>query len=206
MKKGKATEIGPVTNGAKDMIEMSNPYIVDIGIEGTSDLLFHAWNVEEIEAKANAKKGSKQKKTDNIESYVYRDSNGMICIPGEYLRQSMIWAAKFAQDPRSPRKSAMDIFKAAIISNTELAPIGKDWDYEYKCRVVVQRAGITRTRPAFKAGWKANFQMLVNLPEYIQPAFFHEILTNAGKLIGLADFRPSYGRFMVTRFEVKPEN
>ena len=122
---------------------------------------------------------------------------------GEYLRQSIIHAAKFRQDPRSPRKSAMDLFKAGIVALTPLASLGSEkWDYEHKCRVTVQRNGITRTRPAFKVGWQAQFELLCNTPEYIAPHVLHEVITNAGRLIGLADFRPTYGRFLVLHFEV----
>jgi hypothetical protein len=115
----------------------------------------------------------------------------------------MVYAAKFRQDPRSPRKSAFDLMKAAVSPLTELASLGKaDWDYLDARRVMVQRNGITRQRPAFNPGWRASFQFVLNLPEYVSPAFFHDILTLAGRAIGVADFRPTYGRFQIVRFEV----
>ncbi|MBW4469292.1 MAG: hypothetical protein KME45_03410 [Stenomitos rutilans HA7619-LM2] len=199
-----ATAVGPeVTNGALEVLELCQPYIATVKLEGVADILFHRWNCEEVEAKANAAKGSKTKKSDNIESYVYRDDEGILCIPGEYFRMAVINAAKFRQDPRSPRKSAMDLYKAGIVALTPLAPLGVSaWDYEHKCRVTVQRAGITRTRPALKAGWKCEISFLVNVPEYIRPVDFMDVLTMAGKLIGVADFRPTYGRFVVTSFQV----
>src|SRR3990167_9841325 len=83
-KKAKATEIGPVTNGGKESIENGIPYQARIRIEGTADILFHRWNCEAVEEKATAAKGSKSKKEDNIESYLYRDEDGNICLPGEY--------------------------------------------------------------------------------------------------------------------------
>ena len=43
---------------------------------------------------------------------------------------------------------------------------------------------------------------MVNLPEYIPPDALQDVLVNAGRLIGLADFRPTYGRFAVQRFEI----
>ena len=141
-------------------------------------------------------------KTDNIESYVYRNSEGNLCIPGEYLRQSVIQSAKYRQDPRSPRKSAMDLFKAGLVSLTELADTGKkDWDYLDQRRVVIQRSGVTRTRPALLAGWSATFQLEVLIPEYIDSNFLYEVLSQAGRLIGIGDFRPSYGRFQIVKFE-----
>ena len=110
------------------------------------------------------------------------------------------------QDPRSPRKSAKDLFNAVIFSLTELASLGtSDWDYEDKRRVVVQRNAITRVRPAFKEGWKAEFIMLVTEPGYVPPMLLQQVLAQAGRLNGLGDFRPTYGRFMVTRFEVIEE-
>jgi len=199
-----ATAVGPdPTNGAKDAIEASVPYRVEVTIEGVADLLFHRWNVEAVEEKSKAAKGSKAKKTDDIESYVYRDEKGLLALPGEYLRQSIIHAAKFKQDPRSPRKSAMDLFKAGVVSLTPLAPLGvKEWDYEHKARVMIQRNGVTRVRPALKAGWAANFVFLVTLPEYVGHHLLNAVLADAGRLIGVGDFRPTYGRFNVTSFEV----
>lgn len=191
------------TNGASTGIEMSIPYRVQVTIEGTAQILFHRWNCESVESKAKAKKGSAEKKTDDVESYVYRNEKGELCIPGEYLRGAIIGAAKFQQDPRSPRKSAADLFKAAVVSLTTLASLGvKDWDYMDKRRVVIQRNAITRFRPAMAVGWKATFVLMVNLPEYVDQQLLNTTIQMAGKLIGLGDFRPSFGRFNVIGFEV----
>lgn len=186
-------------DGAEDIFA---PYVVRFTVEGTSALIFHRWSDEAVAEKAKAAKNSKAKKTDNVESYVYRDEKGEVCLPGEYVRQSMIYAAKFRQDPRSPRKSAMDLYKAGIASLTELATLGKkDWDYLDQRRVVVQRSAITRVRPAFLPGWRAEFEFQVLLPEYIIAPDFLEVLNQAGRIIGVGDFRPTYGRFQVVKFE-----
>lgn len=199
-----ATAIGPeVSNAGLETLEFSKPYMVDVTLVGTADMLFHRWNCEAVAEKAAAAKGSKAKKSDNVESYVYRDDDGYLCLPGEYVRQAVIHAAKFRQDPRSPRKSAMDLFKAGVVSMTPLASLGrKEWDYEHKCRVQVQRNGVTRVRPAIKAGWTATVQIMVLTPEYIRPTDLLDVLNNSGRLIGLADFRPTYGRFAVKSFDI----
>lgn len=189
------------TNGAATGIETQMPYRVLVELQGICPILFHRWNCESVESKAKAKKGSAEKKTDDTESYVYRNDKQEICIPGEYLRGSIIAAAKFQQDPRSPRKSAADLFKAGIVSLTELSTLGaKSWDYLDKRRVCIQRNAITRSRPAMKEGWKAGFILQIQLPEYIDEALLNATIQAAGRLIGLADFRPSYGRFVVTKF------
>lgn len=201
--KSRTEELGPeATNGAAHAIGSSVPYRVKVKIRGDADILFHRWNVEGIEAKSKAAKGSKEKKSDNIESYLYRDDAGNICIPGEYLRQAVVNAAKFRQDPRSPRKSAADLVKAAVINLTPLASLGiSKWDYEHRCRVQVQRNGITRCRPAVKAGWECSFILMINLPEYVSQEMLHGMIADAGRLIGLGDFRPTYGRFQIIEYK-----
>jgi hypothetical protein len=193
------------TNDAARTIEREQPWIATVEITGSADLLFHRWSNEAVAEKAKAKKGSDAKKTDNVESYVYRNDEGVICLPGEYLRGAIIGAAKFKQDPRSPRKSAMDLFKAGVISLTALAPLGSStkWDYEDRRRAVVQRNAVTRVRPAFRSGWKCSVDLLINTPEYIDEALLRDVIGMAGRLIGVGDFRPTYGRFDVTKFSTR---
>ncbi len=192
-----------LTNDAAALIAAGAPYVATVTLQGTSAILFHRWSNEDVAAKGAAAKNSAAKKTDNVESYVYRCDDGTIGIPGEYLRAALVAAGRYRQDPRSPRKSAMDLMKAAVVPLTEVASLGKaEWDYLDMRRVTIQRAGVTRTRPAFLAGWEAEFQLLVNLTEYVPPAALLDSLTAAGKFVGLADFRPTYGRFSVVKFSV----
>lgn len=201
MAKTAALRIADATNGAAETISASEPYTVAVTIQGSADFLFHRWNCEAVEAKSKAAKNSAAKKTDDIESYVYRNEANELCIPGEYLRQAIIHAAKFRQDPRSPRKSAMDMYKAGIVALTPLASLGKvEWDYEDRRRVVIQRAGVNRVRPAMRVGWKAEVDLMVMLPEYISREDLNDVISTAGRLIGVGDFRPTYGRFQVVSF------
>ena len=200
--KQRVNGIEPVSNDAEEEISATMPYRAQITIEGIAPFLYHRWSNEAVKEKAVAAKGSKAKKSDNVESYVWRNTSGELCIPGEYLRQAVIQAAKYHQDPRSPRKSAMDLFKAGIVSLTELAPTGlTQWDYLDQRRVMVQRQGITRQRPALNNGWRVTFILQVQTPEYIPPMSLNSVISEAGRLIGIGDFRPSYGRFIVTSFE-----
>lgn len=195
--------INSVSNDAESQIVLEMPYIAEIEITGSAALLFHRWSVDGVEAKGRAPKGSTAKKTDDVETYVYRDQERGICLPSEYVRQSLIGAARYVQDPRSPRKSAIDLFKAGVVTLDEFCSLGsKEWDYLDRRRVTVQRSGITRARPAFRAGWKCTLQLLVLTPEYIGPALLQHTLVNAGRLIGVGDFRPTFGRFQITRFQI----
>jgi hypothetical protein len=199
----KATAIGEPTNGAAAVISFEQPYAIKAKVRGTAPLLFHRWNVDAVAAKSAAAKGSKAKKEDDLESYVYRESNGLLALPTEYFRMAVINAAKFRQDPRSPRKSAMDLFKAGVVSLTDLCSLGaKDWEFVDRRRVQVQRNGLTRCRPAMNTGWETDLMLYVLLPEYITNEMLNEVLQSAGKLVGVGDFRPTFGRFQVTGFEV----
>lgn len=218
--KAELDALEPVSNDAEEAISFGQPYIASVTVEGAAAFLFHRWSNESIAEKAASAKGSKAKKTDDLESYVYRlptgeyrfpstgekfdrtMPNGDLAIPGEYFRMSIIGAAKFRQDPRSPRKSAMDLFKAGISVLDDLCTLGTpDWDYIDQRRVMIQRNGITRARPAMLKGWTCEVTLQVLLPEYISPAMLNETIQQAGRLIGVGDFRPTFGRFLVTGFK-----
>ena len=197
----KTAVLGDVSNdGASAILE---PYIAHVEVEGTAAFLFHRWSVDGIKAKADSGKGCTAKKTDDLESYVYRDEKGNLGIPGEYFRMSLINAAKYRQDPRSPRKSAMDLFKAGIVTLTDVASVGKkEWDFIDRRRVMIQRNGITRHRPGLLSGWTVEMDFQCLLPEYISPALLNEVIQASGRLVGVGDFRPTFGRFAVTNFKV----
>ena len=40
----------------------------------------------------------------------------------------------------------------------------------------------------------------VVLPEYVTPELLNEVLQLAGRVIGVGDFRPTFGRFQVLAF------
>lgn len=190
------------TNDAKNSIQFEQPYCIRAVIEGKVDFLFHRWSNESVAEKSNAKKGSAIKKTDDLESYVHRHPNGNLCIMGEQFRMAMVTTAKFKQDPRSPRKSCYDLYKAAIVPVSYHCDLGvRDWDYVDQRRVVIQRNAITRSRPALNKGWKCEVQLEITLPEYVSHQDVYEVLSLAGRINGLGDFRPTFGRFIITEFE-----
>ena len=195
------TEIADVTNDGAATLDM--PYIVEVDLEGSAAYLFHRWSCDGVEAKSKAAKGSKAKKEDDVESYVYRLPSRNLAVPSEQIRMSIIHAAKYKQDPRSPRKSAMDLFKAGVVMLEELCDLGTaEWDYLDRRRVMIQRNGVTRLRPALHAGWKCQAHIQILVPEYISTTLLNETLQSAGRLCGVGDFRPTFGRFLVTKFQV----
>lgn len=203
-KNGTAAVLDPVSNDAESSLAMAQPYVARITIEGVCPILFHRYSVEAVIEKGKSAKNSKSKKEDNVESYVYRDDAGLLCVPGMAFKGALVGAARSRQDPRSPRKSAMDLYKAIIVPLTELASTGKStWDFLDQRRAVVQRNAVNRTRPGLLKGWTATFEVLVQAPEYLEPSSLNLLAQDAGRLQGVGDFRPTYGRFAVTNFEVQ---
>lgn len=197
-----ATLLRNVNGKTKD--EPIRPYRAEITITGRRPLLFHNYSPEAVEQKSKAKKGSDEKKRDWIETYVYKTEQGILGIPGLNFTTCLAEAARYKQDPRSPRKSARDLFKAGVIPENEVEPFIGDpttWDFVDQRRVGVQRSAVTRERPGMLKGWQIRFGLEIILPEYITPDFLLEVANDAGRFCGLCDFRPIYGTFQVSRFE-----
>jgi len=200
---GRTDHLGDPTNDGARTIAIEEPYAVEVAVVGAAPFLFHRWSVDAVAEKAKARKGSRAKKEDDVESYVYRTPSGELAIPGESFRRAIVQAAKFRQDPRSPRKSAMDLFLAGVVSLDDVCSLGVvAWDYLDRRRVMIQRNAITRVRPAMHPGWRVTVHLQVLLPEYIDPTLLHEVVTMAGRLIGVGDFRPTFGRFQVVSYAV----
>jgi hypothetical protein len=67
-------------------------------------------------------------------------------------------------------------------------------------RVMVQRAAVARARLQIAAGWELAFRLEVHDPQ-VRAEVVEQILREAGRAVGIGDFRPRYGRFEVTQFE-----
>jgi hypothetical protein len=177
------------------------PFTMAVTISGIAPILFHRWDCAAVEAKSKAKKNSREKKEDNLESYVYRCADGTLGLPGMNLHMALAQAGKSKADPRSPRKSAYELVKAALLVTPTVASFGATtWDYEDRRRVVVQRNGVTRVRPAMREGWTLSFEVTVVDSAYVDEPLVYDLLATAGRYNGLGDFRPQFGRFNVVQF------
>lgn len=180
------------------------PYVADVAIEGTAMILFHRYDPESVDKKSKAAKNSHEKKSDDIASYYYRCPDKTIGIPAAALKGSICDAARSIPDPRSPRKSARDLFRACIVVDPPVASLGvKEADGIDKRGVVIQRNRVTRSRPYMEPGWKVEFEISVLDPQYISPDLLSEVVARAGRFVGLCDHRPDFGRFRMSGFTVR---
>lgn len=199
---------GPVmvddpTNGAELVVKACEPYHVELTIEGTADLMFHRYNVELAIERAKSGKGSKASKVDDLEASVWRTVNGELAVPSRHLHAAIIKAGRRQKDPSNARASCMDLYKGGLIIDPELATLGvKKWDYEDGRKENVGGRGIARVRPCVRRGWRAQFSIEVVDPEFIDVAMLREAVDRAGRICGIGERRPTFGRFHVVAWEV----
>src|SRR5262249_23651755 len=144
---------------------------------------------------AKAAKTSPIKKTDDVGSYVYRTGDGEIGIPAKNFKACLREAGRSLPDPRSPRKSARDLVQSAIQIEPFIASLGRtSWDVLDVQRVVVTRTAVSRTRPMFREGWQVGFGVVVLAPEYVSTDWLHDLITRAGRFVGVGLFGLAWAR------------
>ena len=172
---------------------------IDIEITGVAPLLQHRFAMEEHgENKSKAKTKVYDPKTE-AEKCLYKNKAGEIFKPSEHVYQSMVRATvdfKF-----EGKKTYKDVITSGIIVEPEEIPLIVTNPYEIDARgAVVQGARIVRWRPKFNE-WKLKFSITILDDENISVPVVKDILEKVGATKGIGDYRPRYGRFMVTAFQ-----
>jgi hypothetical protein len=175
-----------------------------IRIEGTAPLLMHAPNGL---GEKKLAKGVIPSAEEECEAALYRNADGQIVVPARCIEGSFVKAGSSKVAAGQGKKT----YKQFILAGTQVAPeepllISEKYTIDSR-RCVIARAGIIRRRPRFEK-WAVEFDLKVFDPYLLQEGMttqLREILENAGALVGLLDYRPRFGRFIVTKFDVKFE-
>jgi hypothetical protein len=141
--------------------------------------------------------------------YVY---NGQVYQPANHFELSMTKAAVGFKVQGKRGKTYKDLFAANLFIDPEKILFGiaepeeldTDADkplYLDMRPVVIQRARVVRLRPAFSPGWKLSFKINI-IDDELPAGILQDVLTLAGKAVGIGDYRPKFGRFSVSHFEV----
>lgn len=191
-------------------------YSVNVKIVGVSPLMQHRYPVPDLE---DLNKGGKRVSgsvdyTQEWKDYMYT-AGGEVVQPSVHIESSMVKGAVNFKITGKRGKTYKDLFKAAVfvepenISHHVPVPETLDADADKELYldlrpVVINRARVVRIRPTFKAGWELEFVISV-LDDQIPLEIVQDVLTLAGRTVGIGDFRPKFGRFRVARFEVIEE-
>jgi hypothetical protein len=189
-------------------------YQVNVKVRGTSPLLQHRFPMPDYEdmGKGGHKQTGAKDYRDEWREHLYVNKDNQIFQPATHFERAMVKAAVQFKIQGKRGKTYKDLVSASVfISPDEILhgvekPDDLDTDGDKRLYldlrpVVIQRARVPRIRPAFRAGWELEFQIEV-IDDQMPQEMLQEILTYAGRAIGVGDYRPRFGRFQIVKFEV----
>lgn len=179
-----------------------------LSLTGTSPLLMHSAQLSDplnSWTKQVAKVSGKRRKTDDDHEELarlehrggmYFDSDFGPYIPGANIEATLFRGAS--------KHKLMSALKTALIIPEEVNPLAydgprdadglwKDKRFVHRASVKVSTSRVIRTRPMFPQ-WGVTVTGMLDT-EVIDPDQFETILDTAGRMIGLGDWRPRFGRF-----------
>jgi len=193
-------------------LNVSNLNTIQITISGESPLLCHNGQTADPRntyAKAMKAVSSKRKKTDadydemaRLEwlAGLYRFQDELV-IPDYVLEAVFINGAK--KSKRGPQAKCGMFFtehapldfpgKPLLISDETLSDMFLSGKFTHTVGVKVGMAKVMRTRPMFR-NWSLTATAQFD-PDVLNLRDIEEIANDAGKLVGLGDWRPKHGRF-----------
>lgn len=183
---------------------------MEILVTGTSPLMMHSdkfANPLLPATKAHKELTSKRKKTDEDHEAIaksefiggcYWDEDVGFYIPGQNFDATFLAGAKLSKMGVHWKRGALVVTdKSKLIFDGPKTP-EKLWENPafVDCRgVKVGTAKVMRYRPIFLK-WAAELQVAVN-PDVLNISEAKKAIEDAGKLIGVCEYRPRFGRFEV---------
>jgi hypothetical protein len=172
----------------------SSVTILSVEIEGTRPLLMNA--PHKIGVPKSTKKVSNYVPEKEAESVLYKDNNDIICIPERVVTAAFCKAGQELKAPGKGRKSLKQFILSGIQIQPVMIPIlPQEWSIDAQS-VVVHRERIMRWRPKFD-NWSLKFDVEIIDPGTISPTTMRNVIEDAGKFVGICDYRPRYGTFSV---------
>jgi len=183
--------------------------IINFKITGINKLVMHNQRMADPLdpfAKQLSAISSKRKKTDEdheemawveFQGSIYHDVEIGPYIPATWLDRTFVGGARKTKRGKDAEVGVMVIDNQVPLQYVGPRDIPTLWKEKFRLRngVKVQQARVIRTRPLFN-GWSAQFAMSFD-PEIFNRDEVISIMETAGKIIGIGDWRPRYGRFTV---------
>ncbi len=174
---------------------------VKIELTGDSPLLMNN-PATMMDEQTSTKKTAKYNHKERAEKLAYKDDKGILYVPAAAIKGCIIGGASYV---KFGKFAAKPMIAGGVHIKPEKVSLGTK-KYELDIRtVVIQRARVVKARPMIE-NWKLNFEL--EYDESLIPDPLNQIkpiIEDAGKRIGLLDFRPqklgSFGRFRVTKWE-----
>lgn len=181
-------------------------------IEGVTPLLMNRFT-EENEVKVSSgvsavHKGSTGTPREQAAQKAYRDNKGNLYLPGPNIFACIIQAGKYHKNGKSKVTTLKSSLIPAGMAVLEVVLPLNTKDFEVDSRSVVipaNGARIMRHRPRLDQ-WKLNFTLEVDEVMF-DAAFVRLIVEDAGRKVGLGDYRPDrkgpFGKFAIVGWEIE---
>lgn len=174
---------------------------INVTIKGTAPLLQHKMSLgQEAQLASKTKKSVGQAKGDNPEDYLYKIGD-KVYQPSEHILQGIIKQLSNYKIQGKGKKTYKELGKGSLnISPEFLLHKNQNWVVDSRTVVIpATRGRSVRLRPKFEE-WELDFAIELfndDLPiEVIKSA-----LDDMGRESGIGDYRPRFGRFIVTSFK-----
>ena len=189
-------------------------YTIDVTIRGIAPLLQHKFPLATLSTLmdgARRKTGSVNYSQEWLETMYTLD--GYLIQPATHIEGALVRAAAGFRVKGSKNKTYKDLMKAYVLVSPDEIPHQRNGEAVAAPgpelalqptdqlsvniqRVIIGRAAVARMRLQIHTGWELVFTVTVN-DDQIQPEVVETILAEAGRAVGIGDYRPRYGRFMI---------
>ena len=198
----KCGELWEVGNGKQGETTMRQSTIYtkvfDVQITGIGALLQHKFSIADEPAKVIRITGVRDF-SDEAQKAMYVNDEGLICQPSEHIHKAMVLVSSAFKIPGRRGKTYKDSVNAALFLDPELIVHNNQTVTIDQRPVKVGQARIVRERPRID-DWSLDFRITV-MDEQLHEDVVFDILELAGRMKGIGDYRPKFGRFKITRFD-----
>lgn len=183
---------------------------IEVQIEGVSPLLMHRFaENEEVQAATRKIQIKERDPREEATKAAYIAPDGTLYFPTSAIAR-MLREAGGGHKQRGSRKSLKYVVPAAVFLPDEMMSLldeagAKATHFEVDSRPVTipaTKGRIMRHRPRLNS-WKATFHLEID-DDVLETSIIKQLLDEAGRKIGLGDFRPEkggpFGRFQVTKW------
>lgn len=187
---------------------------INVVIEGVTPLLMNRFTeANEVSVSGGTSatyKSGKGTPREQAEPKRYADKNGMLFIPGPNIFATLVAAGVFHKVGKSKLTTMKtSLIPAGIMVEELVCPLNTDqWEVDSRSVVIPSTGGrIMCHRPRIDK-WECPFTLDIDETMF-SPALVRAIIDDAGKKIGLGDYRPSrkgpFGRFVVKTWAVEKD-
>lgn len=181
-----------------------------VTIEGVTPILMHRFT-EESEVKVSSgisavSVGDKGTPREQAAKKLYKDEKGNLFLPGPNIFACIIAAGKFHKNGKSKVTTIKSSLVPAAMCILDLVcPFGtKEFEVDSRSVVIPATGGrIMAHRPRLDK-WSLTFRLAIDTDMFAE-TFARKLVDDAGKRIGLGDFRPDrkgpFGKFVVTKWK-----